>query len=552
MLLKHNKNQYTDVNYISTAELAKLLSSKSADDIVPFLFEHYGINCINMHKINSQRLDTLIEELKYHTSDKEKILSEIISLVRSVTNYDKEEIPVIELIKKNIQNNLAQNLSLEKLADMVGISKYYMCHLFKSKEKISIKNYEKMLRLSKAKEYLIKTDKSITNIAYECGYENASYFSKIFMEIENISPGKYRKLQKYNEYRSDNMNLEHIDLLKNVDTDNLLKINNMKSYTVSLPSEEYNFLHEAAIIEYHGILFAAWYNNKKCELYGETPIRFSISIDKGQTWSKPYEVINDKTGKILYCPPVFGICDDKLYMFINQMVSADHIHSLDLYEYDGKKFNLKWSKQIPFKCNTNVYSLPNGKLILPGRVGEIDEFPNTPAVLISDSGKIDAEWRLVKIQNDGIIAGDEKYVHPEVSLVVCSEKLYAFCRNDANDTPIIYISDDFGESWSKPLSHDIPFSNSKIYSGTLSDGRNYVIGNLDSQRTKLAIFFSKIKSMKFTKGFMLQDGISSSLGFGDAWHYPSAVEFDGKLYVIYTFNKNDRGAAISELDISEI
>lgn len=266
-----------------------------------------------------------------------------------------------------------------------------------------------------------------------------------------------------------------------------------------MPSEEYKFLHESAIIEYHGILFAAWYNNKKCELYGETPIRFSKSYDKGQTWSKPCELINDKTGKILYCPPVFGICNDKLYIFINQMVAADHIHSLDLYEYDEKSFKLKWSKPIPFKCNTNVYSLPNGKLILPGRVGEIDEFPNTPAVLISDSGKIDDEWRLVKIQNNCIIAGEEKYIHPEVSLVVYQEKLYAFCRNDANDTAIVYTSDDFGETWSKPFSHNIPLASSKIYSGTLSDGRNYIIGNLDHERRKLAIFSAKIKAWNSQK-----------------------------------------------------
>lgn len=35
-------------------------------------------------------------------------------------------------------------------------------------------------------------------------------------------------------------------------------------------------------------------------------------------------------------------------------------------------------------------------VVLPGRIGELDGFSNTPAVLISDNGKINAEWCLVK------------------------------------------------------------------------------------------------------------------------------------------------------------
>lgn len=265
-----------------------------------------------------------------------------------------------------------------------------------------------------------------------------------------------------------------------------------------MPSEKYAFLHESAIIEYHNVLFAAWYNNRKNELQGETHIRFSLSYDQGKTWSEPKTLVNDESGSILYCPPVFGICDDRLYLLLNQMVAPDHIHSLDLYVYNenNKVFERLWSRPIPFKLNTNVYTLPNGKLILSGRVGNLDGFPKTPAVLISDSGKIDADWRLVKIQQDGRLADGSEFLHPEVSLVINKDIIYAFCRNDARRVPIIYMSHDFGESWSGPFSHDIPFHASKIYSGTLSDGRNYVIGNLEPDRKKLAIFFKRTRNKR--------------------------------------------------------
>ena len=73
--------------------------------------------------------------------------------------------------------------------------------------------------------------------------------------------------------------------------------------------------------------------------------------------------------------------------------------------------------------------LPDGKLILPGRIShEIDAFPITPAVMISDSGKADSTWRLVKIQEDGILPDDSKLIHPELSLAVCNGKIYVFCK----------------------------------------------------------------------------------------------------------------------------
>ena len=98
------------------------------------------------------------------------------------------------------------------------------------------------------------------------------------------------------------------------------------------------------------------------------------------------------------------------------MVSADHMHALNLYVFceETDCFKKLWSRPIPFKINTNVVTLANGKLMLPGRCCQLDSFPNTPAVLISDSGKIDAEWRLVKIAKNGDLPNGTVYRHPEI------------------------------------------------------------------------------------------------------------------------------------------
>ncbi len=339
-----------------------------------------------------------------------------------------------------------------------------------------------------------------------------------------------------------------------------LKLNkDIDTYVVHKPTTNYRFLHEAAIIEYKGVLFASWYNNAKTEMDGRCPIRGRRSYDGGKTWSNIEVIADDKTEKIWYCPPVYGICDGKLYMLINEMVGTDLIHALDLFVYDESldAFKKLWSRPIPFKLNTNVYTLPNGKLMLPGRVAELDGFPNTPAVLISDTGKIDADWRLVKMAENGTLPNGNELIHPEQTAILHDNNVYMFCRN-TNEcvVPLVYLSKDNCETW-ELYSHDIPFGESKIYSGTLSNGKNYIIGNIMPDRKKLAIFFSEKNSMKFTKGFLLQDNCSFGKCNGKQWSYPSAYESNSKLYVIYTatiddFGQECRGAVLSVIDLKII
>ncbi len=53
-----------------------------------------------------------------------------------------------------------------------------------------------LLRIKKAKELLVKTDKNISEICFEVGFSNPAYFIKVFRECENITPGDYAKRYK--------------------------------------------------------------------------------------------------------------------------------------------------------------------------------------------------------------------------------------------------------------------------------------------------------------------------------------------------------------------
>jgi len=323
------------------------------------------------------------------------------------------------------------------------------------------------------------------------------------------------------------------------------------AYDVSVPDGEYAFLHEAAVTEYRGTLFASWYNCPEKELFGRTPIRGKRSGDGGRTWSQPEIIADDPTGKILFCPPVYAAEGGGLYLFLNEMTAPDHIHALDLYRLDDRKgkFERLWSRPVPFKLNANTVRLPNGRLMLAGRTGELDGFPNTPAVLLSDSGRADEEWRLVKIAPDGNLPDGSKLVHPELCPAVRGDTVYMFCRDDERRVPLLYLSEDLGESWSGPCSHDIPFVNSKIYAGVLEDGRAYLVGNIERfDRTRLALYLTAPGTMRFEKRLLLADEP------GRAAHYPVACESGGKLFVIYTSGPvgGVRGARIAAVDLARV
>ena len=107
------------------------------------------------------------------------------------------------------------------------------------------------------------------------------------------------------------------------------------------------------------------------------------------------------------------------------------------------------------------------------------------------------------------------------------------------------------------MGHDIPYRSSKIYSGTLSDGRFYLIANADrSNRSKLVLYVSERDKLKFTRQKMLIDCAVSDDDMTKC-HYPAAVEYNGWLHIIATadYRGDDikgRGAVLFSVDLKNI
>ena len=546
-------------------EIARLFEDKICDtNLISDIFDYLQFDCKIRAFIDPNKLDESIKVF-YELQSIDSLTQVIDLIIKGKELACMEEKAFLKNVKDYIVDHLNDALTVEQIASAFHVSYYYLCHLFKKLTNKTINQFRTEKQLEKAIRMLLETDSKISDIAVICGFDNFSYFSEVFLKHVGVTPSEFRKkyadciLHDFYEFE-DMLLATKMESARFLDLCECIEGSGISYVHVHDPGEEIGtFLHEAAIVEFEGVLYASWYNCKEKELVGYTPIVGRRSYDGGKTWTSPEIIAEDRSGKILYCPPVYGICDGKLYMLLNQMVSADHMHSFDLYVLNKEtdQFEFLWSRPIPFKLNTNVVHLPNGKLMLPGRIAELDGFPNTPAVMISDSGKIDAEWRVVKVAPNGDLTDGSYLVHPETTLLCCDNVLYLFNRNDRRKVPLVYVSRDFGESWSEAMSHDIPYVNSKIYSGMLSDGRFYLIANTENfDRSKLVLYVSEKGTLRFTKRKVLIDCVRSADDM-KMCHYPAAVESDGKLYIIATADYageglRGRGAVLFTLELSEI
>ncbi len=90
----------------------------------------------------------------------------------------------------------AEKLTLEGLADTFFISKAALLYNFKKYTNCSPIDFLLNVRLTKAKELLVNSKKSVSDISEQCGFSSANYFGLIFKKKENLSPSAYRKVQR--------------------------------------------------------------------------------------------------------------------------------------------------------------------------------------------------------------------------------------------------------------------------------------------------------------------------------------------------------------------
>lgn len=117
----------------------------------------------------------------------------------SEDNKSREYYDKISYLLNFIDSNYAEEISLEQAAAYIGFSKYHFTRLFKQYTNSTFYDYLCHKRVQAA-QHLLSTDTSITNIAFQTGFNNMTTFCRCFKKITNCTPTEYR-----NKFRKENI-----------------------------------------------------------------------------------------------------------------------------------------------------------------------------------------------------------------------------------------------------------------------------------------------------------------------------------------------------------
>ena len=96
-------------------------------------------------------------------------------------------------VRRYIDGHFKENITLDMLAELTHMNKYYMVHLFSREYGISPINYLISRRIQESRYLLAGTDHSLSQISHMLGFSSPSYFSQSFRKLEEVSPMEYRK-----------------------------------------------------------------------------------------------------------------------------------------------------------------------------------------------------------------------------------------------------------------------------------------------------------------------------------------------------------------------
>ena len=119
----------------------------------------------------------------------------IVERFIAAINDEKAPAPREDIMKAKqyIRNNLASELTVTSVSEMLGINGSYFSHIFKKETGYNFVDYVNQARIEKAKDLLLTTDYKIYEIAQMVGIDSPNYFSILFKKITGQSPNDVRK-----------------------------------------------------------------------------------------------------------------------------------------------------------------------------------------------------------------------------------------------------------------------------------------------------------------------------------------------------------------------
>ena len=182
ILLFSNPDHFRNIQF-RAIELVVLLSRA---DINPGYTEKTVLETNNYYLKRIQEAQSIEEIVDVLHITVDRMAGQIFSFqgIRHASALRKAE--------RYIWENYTRKISLQEIAEASGLSAPYFSTIFKDEMGENLSSYLNRLRVEKASRMLLETELSLSEIAGSCGFEDQSWFSKIFKSYTGMSPGKYR------------------------------------------------------------------------------------------------------------------------------------------------------------------------------------------------------------------------------------------------------------------------------------------------------------------------------------------------------------------------
>lgn len=154
---------------------------------IPEVFLSPVISCPNVGNVFHEMLScSKLENGRsaYLSSCLWKLVSLLSEQGKSTSNY-------IDMALNLMNSEYANGITIQQIADSIGINRKYFCSLFSKQVGISPSEYLIHLRLNKAAELMISYNQTPTIAALSVGYNDIYHFSKIFKKHFGVSPREY-------------------------------------------------------------------------------------------------------------------------------------------------------------------------------------------------------------------------------------------------------------------------------------------------------------------------------------------------------------------------
>lgn len=174
---------------------------------------------ISLALAESRRVEKLLEDMLDEQSQGRLFSSVVIrlklfELFHLILRYQNEAIhrekpaavkrtdPKIIMIQR-VHQYLAENpelkLDIEQMASTFGVSSRHLNRLFKQETGKTVMEMLHFIRIEKAKQLLMHTNDRVVDIAARVGYDDTSFFTKLFIRKVKCSPGKYREEMQFSK-----------------------------------------------------------------------------------------------------------------------------------------------------------------------------------------------------------------------------------------------------------------------------------------------------------------------------------------------------------------